>query len=330
MKILVVKLSSLGDVIQTLPVVQDIAACMPGAEIDWVVEEAFADLLRRVPSLGRVVPCAQRRWRKTPLGADTRAQWRQFWSELQTVAYDAVIDFQGLIKSAWIARGARLTSQGYSVSYANRSELCAYEWPVRWLLDRTVPMERHIHAVARYRMLAARALGYAANPLLQQAPGYPLLGVSGERQDAVFFAHGTTRADNEWPLSAWCEIGQRVLASGLAVWLPHANAREQAWAEQLQRVLGQRVRVLPRSGLAPLVDVMAQCRGVLGVDSGLSHLAVALGLPVVQIFSQPRAWRAGPVGQAHQCAVGGDHVPAVSEVWSAWQLCLQSSYGSAS
>ena len=325
MKILVVKLSSLGDVIQTLPVLPDIAACVPGAEIDWVVEEAFADLLRRVAGLGRVVPCAQRRWRKTPFAADTRAQWKQFWLELRSVSYDVVIDFQGLIKSAWIARGARLTRQGYSVTYANRSELCAYEWPVRWLLERTVPMERRIHAVARYRTLAARTLGYASSAVLRQAPTYPLLGASGVRQNAVFFAHGTTRADNEWPLPAWLEIGQRMIESGLEVWLPHANAREQALAEQLQQALGPQVKVLPRSALAQLAEVMARCRGVVGVDSGLSHLAVALGLPVVQIFSQPRIGRAGPVGRAHQCAVGGDHVPAVAEVWSAWQRCLQSS-----
>jgi heptosyltransferase-1 len=323
LKILIVKLSSLGDVIQTLPVLSDIWAICPGAEVDWVVEEAFVDLLKHVPGLGRVVPCAQRRWRKTPLAFDTRAQWKQFWKDLRSVSYDVVIDFQGLIKSAWIARGARLAPQGFSVTYDNRSELCAYEWPVRWLLDRTVPMEHRLHAVARYRLLAARALGYDSNLRLQQVPVYPFAHSQAATCHAVFFAHGTTRADNEWPEKNWLEIGQLCIAAGLQVWIPQANEREQALAEKLQRALGSAAKVLPRSGLPPLLVLMSTCCGVLGVDSGLSHLAVALDLPVVQIFSQPRAWRAGPVGQAHQCAVGGDHVPGVKEVWTAWQRCLQ-------
>ena len=322
MRILIVKLSSLGDVIQTLPVLSDIAAKLPGAQIDWVVEEAFADLLKQVPGLGRVIPCAQRRWRKTPFKAQTRAEWAQFWSDLKSEAYDVVIDFQGLIKSARIASGARLTELGFTVTYGNRSELCAYEWPVRWMLDRAIPMETRLHAVARYRLLAARALGYGFSSMLRQAPVYPFAPAVPDARKAVFFAHGTTREDNEWPESRWAELGQRCINAGCEVWIPQANGREQIFAERLQRILGAQARVLPRTGLAPVLELMATCYGVVGVDSGLSHLAVALNLPVVQIFSQPRAWRAGPVGQAHQCAVGGDHVPEAEEVWSAWQVCL--------
>ena len=326
MKILIVKLSSLGDVIQTLPVLHDIRSVVPEAQIVWVVEEAFADLLRQVPGLGRVLPCGQRRWRKSPWAVDTRAEWRAFWSQLREQAYDVVIDFQGLIKSARVARGARLAINGFSVTYGNRSELCGYEWPVRWMLKRTVPMERRIHAVSRYRLLAARALAYEAHPLLQEAPVYPFVRSQMEgaaaRAGAVFFAHGTTREDNEWPLEAWEDLGARCLESGLQVWVPEVNERERALAAQLRQRLGPRLELLPRGSLAKMLQLMSQCRGVIGVDSGLSHLAVALDLPTVQIFSQPRVWRAGPVGQPHQCAVGGDHVPSVLEVWTAWERSL--------
>lgn len=326
MKILIVKLSSLGDVIQTLPVLHDIRTVFPDAQIDWVVEEAFADLLRQVPGLGRVLPCGQRRWRKTPWAADTRRQWRAFWAQLQERAYDAVIDFQGLVKSARVARGACLETGGFSVTFGNRSELCGYEWPVRWMLKRTVPMERRIHAVARYRMLSARALGYEAHPMLQEAPVYPFArsrpDVSAARGGRVFFAHGTTRQDNEWSLESWQALGTRCLDAGLQVCLPEVNERERALVAQLHQRLGSGVELLPRGSLADMLQVMGQCRGVIGVDSGLSHLAVALDLPTVQIFSQPRAWRAGPVGQPHQCAVGGDHVPSVLEVWTAWERSL--------
>ena len=322
MRVLVVKLSSLGDVIQTLPVLHDLATVFSDVQIDWVVEEAFADLLSEGPGLGRVIPCAQRRWRKTPFNAQTRAQWHAFWSDLRSQAYDVVIDFQGLIKSARIARGARLTDTGFSVTYGNRSELCAYEWPVRWMLKRTVPMDSRLHAVARYRQLAARALGYASHSMLQEAPVYPFQLLRHAQHKAVFFAHGTTRLDNEWPEASWIGVGRRCIAAGFEVWIAQANDREQAFAQHLKSALGDAVRVLPRSNLSALLKTMLTCQGVLGVDSGLSHLAVSLNLPVVQIFSQARAWRAGPVGQVHQCAVGGDHVPDVQEVWAAWQRCL--------
>jgi len=126
LRVLIVKLSSLGDVIQTMPVIEDMKANLPGVQIDWVVEEAFADLVSKASGITRVIPCAERRWRKSPFKRETKKEWAQFWQTLNEVAYDAVIDFQGLIKSARIARGAHLTPDGFSVTYANKSDLCAY------------------------------------------------------------------------------------------------------------------------------------------------------------------------------------------------------------
>ena len=108
----------------------------------------------------RILPIAERRWRRRLFGADTLRERRAFKAELQRERYDAVIDFQGLIKSALVARRARLAPGGHRYTYANRSELCGYEWPVRFMVDRPLPMERRVHAVRRYRLLAARALGY--------------------------------------------------------------------------------------------------------------------------------------------------------------------------
>lgn len=322
MKVLIVKLSSLGDVIQTTPVVNDLQRCVPGVSIDWVVEEGFADLLSRVNGLQRVIPCAQRRWRKTPFASDTRQAWRDFWHTLREEAYDAVIDFQGLVKSAYVARGARLNAGGFSVTYGNASDLCAYEWPVKWLLKKTVPMEKTIHAVARYRTLAARALGYEHTGVLQQLPSYPFVTAAAHARRGVMLAHGTTRADNEWPLAHWVGLAEKIIAQGQTVCVPHASEREWQFAQDLKAQLGEAVQVLPRLSLAQVCDAMSQCQGVVSVDSGLGHLAVALNLPVVQLFSQPRIQRAGPVGVAHQCAIGGDHVPTVDEAWQAWCRCL--------
>jgi lipopolysaccharide heptosyltransferase I len=320
-KILIVKLSSLGDVVQTLPVLHDMRRGIPGAKLDWVVEEAFADLVRQAPAVERVLPYAQRRWRKDPWAAATRRERRAFWQSLRAQHYDAVIDFQGLIKSAWVARGARLTQDGFSATFGNRSELCAYEWPVRYLLGRAVPMTTRIHAVARYRLLAARALGYEAGGLLEEAPVYPWTAQPSDSEPEVLFAHGTTRADNEWAEENWAALGRKFIAAGFRVLLPQASPREEQWAQRMAHALGNGASVLPRMGLAELLKLMGRCSGMAGVDSGVSHMGVALGLPVVQIFSQPRAWRAGPVGQAHQCAVGGESPPSVPQVWQAWQAC---------
>jgi heptosyltransferase-1 len=314
MNILIVKLSSLGDVIQTIPVVQDVLLHFPEAQIDWVVEEAFAPLVSRVRGVRRVVPVAQRRWRKSRWSAQTRAERQAFWQLLQAQAYDAVIDFQGLIKSAWLARGARLLPGGFSATYGNASDACSYEWPVRLLLQRALPMPQRIHAVARYRLLAGLALGYTPAGTAHYAINRP----TGPPQATVVLAHGTTRADNEWPEADWLELARRLGGQGFRIALPQSNALELALVTRLAQALQGQADVWPAMGLPELMDRMAQSAGVIGVDSGLSHMAVALGLAHVQIFSQPRAWRAGPVGCPHQVAVGGEQAPDVDTVWQAW------------
>jgi len=329
MRILIVKLSSLGDVIQTMAVVPDLLAVFPEAQIDWVVEEAFAPLVARVRGLRAVLPIAQRRWRKSYFSAATRAQRGQFNARLRQDAYDAVIDFQGLIKSAWVARAARLRPGGFSATYANGSDACSYEWPVRHLLMRTIPMPQRIHAVARYRLLAAQALGYSERSMLQ-APARYDWDLEAQRPQApgrpeVVLAHGTTRMDNEWPDAHWLQLAQKLIAAGFSVGLPHAGARELDRVQALAQRLGPLAQVWPAQSLDALACRMAASAGVLGVDSGLSHLAVALDLPHVQIFSQDRAWRAGPVGRDYQRIAGGAQAPDVNQVWDAWQIALAAS-----
>lgn len=316
LRVLIVKLSSLGDVIQTLPAVHDLRAAHPEAVVDWVVEEGFAPLLRaNADGLARVIAIAQRRWRRSRFSAATRAERARFAEELRAQRYDAVIDFQGLIKSALVARTARLTASGLRYTYGNASEACGYEWPVRYMVNRPIAMPRRVHAVQRYRLLAAGALGYEP----QGRAVYDLRCPTGGQGREVMLVHGTTRPDNEWPAERWIELGRRLAAAGWPVCIPHASDAERAWAEAACAAIGPSAQVLPRMSLAELPQRMAACGGVIGVDSGLSHLAVALDLPHVQVFSQPRAWRAGPLGTPHQRAVGGEQAPDVNEVWQAWQ-----------
>ena len=330
MRILIVKLSSLGDVIQTMAVVPDLLAVVPNAEIDWVVEEAFAPLVALASGVRAVIPIGQRRWRKSFFSAITRGERQVFRTRLRRDAYDAVIDFQGLIKSAWVARAARLQPGGFSATYANGSDACSYEWPAPYLLQRSFPMPRRIHAVARYRLLAAQALGYSERALLHLPArcgwNFDAQPLAPQGPSEVVLAHGTTRSDNEWPDAHWLAVAQKLIAAGFSVGLPHAGARELARVQALALHLGPRACVWPSLSLDALALRMSASAGVIGVDSGLSHLAVALDLPHVQIFSQDRAWRAGPLGCDYQRVAGGAQAPDVVQVWDAWQAAVAASH----
>jgi heptosyltransferase-1 len=317
LKILIVKLSSLGDVVHAMPAVQDILAAVPHAQVDWVVERGFAPLVQLCVGVQRAIPCELRRWRKAPLAHETRVAWRAFRADLKREAYDAVIDLQGLTKSALVAHLARLAAGGKRYAMANRTEGSSYEAPTRWVADVAVPVEPQSHAVQRSRDVCAAALGYAVPATLR----YGLGTAVAQRQDSVALIHGTSRADKLWPEASWVELGQRLLAAGHGLALPHGNDEERERSERLAQALGPRAEVWPRLSLDALAERLGACAGAIGVDSGLSHIAVALDLPHVQIYNFPTAWRTGPLaahGHAYQTSVEGQPTPDVDTVWNAW------------
>lgn len=317
-RILIVKLSSLGDVVHAMPAVQDIRRAWPLAQVDWVVERGFAPLVRRCEGVGRVIECELRRWRKAPLARPTRHAWRAFRADLQAQAYDAVIDLQGLTKSALVARVARLAPGGRRYALANQTEGSGYEAPTRWVADVAIRIEPRIHAVDRSRQLCARALGYAllADEVygLRAEPGTG----AGHAQE-VTLVHGTSRDDKLWPQAHWIDLGRRLIEQGFRIGLPHGGAAERERAERLAAALGDAATVWPALDLGRLTDRMAGGAGVIGVDSGLSHIATALELPHVQIYNFDTAWRTGPVGRARQRSVYAAPTPDVAAVWQAWR-----------
>jgi len=335
LKILIVKLSSLGDVVHAMPAVQDMLQAMPHAQIDWVVERGFAPLVGRCAGVHRVIECELRRWRKSPFSPVTRQAWHAFKTELQRESYDAVIDLQGLSKSALVAWLAKLAPQGKRYGLANRTEGSSFEAPARWVAQVAIEVPVHSAAVARSRLLCARALGYAVPDLMSfgllagiykgEVPSNGIApvgaGASG-RRGTVALVHGTSRADKEWPVAQWQALGQRLNANGFAVSLPHGSEAEQQTAQAIASGLSDAV-VWPRLGLDALTDALATCAGVIGVDSGLSHIAVALDLPHVQLYNFDTAWRTGPLLNAHQCSVFAQPAPSVDAVWQAWQDMLR-------
>jgi heptosyltransferase-1 len=336
LRVLVVKLSSLGDVVHAMPAVQDLRQALPKVEVDWVVERAFAPLVERCEGVGRVIACDLRRWRRSPFAAQTRSEWRAFKQMLQAQAYDAVIDLQGLTKSALVSWLARTTPKGLRYGLDNQTEGSSFEAPARWVADVAIPLEPHVHAVLRSRLLCAAAMHYtvtgsdryglvagadAALAPVQLAKGQGANSFT-PRKPRVALVHGTSRADKQWPLAHWVELGQRLNHSGFAIALAHGNALEKATSDVIAAQLDD-AWVWPSMGLDALTDTMAQCAGVIGVDSGLSHIAVALGLPHVQIYNFDTAWRTGPGSEApkvaRQVSVFASPCPTVDAVWQAWE-----------
>ena len=328
MKILIVKLSSLGDVIHAMPAVQDIRAAFAHVKIDWVVERGFAPLVRRCAGVRRVIEVDLRRWRKDLWSPQTRAEWRTFRKELQRERYDAVLDLQGLTKSALVSWLAQLATGGKRYAMANQTEGSSYEAPTRWVADKAIAIERQIHAVDRSRALCSRALGYSVS----RAVSYGLAGQAGPWQadmdngvpvvpptqrPCVALIHGSSRADKQWPLTHWLELGARLNAQGYTLALPHGTELEQREAEALATRLEHAI-VWPRLDLDTMIDALNTCVGVVGVDSGLSHLAVALDLLHVQIYNFDTAWRTGPKQTGHQVSVFASPCPTVDAVWKAW------------
>ena len=326
MRVLIVKLSSLGDVVHAMPAVQDLRRARPGVLIDWVVEPAFAPLLHRVEGLNAIIHCPLRRWRKAWWTAAVRAEWRAFKARLQQDRYDAVIDLQGLTKSALVARLARGPRHGL----ANRTEGSAHEAPARWLVDVAHRMPFHVHALDRSRVLVGRVLGEAVQGSPHfglralPAPGAPDATAAAVQAPLMVLVHGTSRDDKLWPEAHWVGLARQLVRQGWRIALPRAGEVESARAERIAAAIGPACSVWPPMGLDALVDQLGTAQGVVGVDSGLSHIAVALDLPHVQIYNFSTSWRTGPQaahGHHHQVSVepaAGESTPALPVVAAAW------------
>lgn len=300
-RILFVKTSSLGDVVHNCPAVSDAVRDSPGAQIDWVVEESFAAVARMHRAVRRVIPVAVRRWRSALWSA---AVWREIAAFRRSIAaerYEAVIDTQGLLKSALVSRLAAGRKHGMDRASA-REPIAARFYDVVHAVPRT------LHAVERNRRLTAAALGYAVDGGCDYGLRARAAGSAGAY--AVFLTM-TSRADKLWPESHWIELGR---ALALPVVLPWGSEAERSRAERIGQRIGQAV-VPSRKPIDELAAVLANAKGVFGLDSGLTHLAAALGAPTVGIYCASDPALTGLYGAAHATNVGAPgRPPQVVEV----------------
>lgn len=303
-RILFVKTSSLGDVVHHCPAVSDAARARPDARIDWVVEEPFAGIAAMHPAVRRVIPVAVRRWRRALWDPAVWSEIREFREALRGERYDTVIDTQSLVKSALVARLAAGTRHGMDRASA-REALAARFYDV------THAVPRGLHAVERNRRLTASALGYDVSASLDyglRGGGAGLPGLDGAY--AVLLTM-TSRPDKLWPEARWVELGR---ALAMPVVLPWGSEEERARAGRIGRAIGQAI-VPERMTLPQLGGVFARAQAVVGLDTGLTHVAAALGAPTVGVYCGSDPALTGLYGAARAKNVGAPgRPPEVAEV----------------
>jgi len=296
-RILLIKTSSLGDVVHNLPVVSDLAAAFPGAVIDWVVEEVFKAIPQLHPRAGRVWPVAVRRWRRSWWDPKVWHEVREFRNELQAQTYDAVIDTQGLMKSAWIAAIANGVSHG--LDWQSSRE------PLAWFYDRTYRVPWAGHAVERNRSLAAQALGYkpASDPQYGISASPQAFNCLPSSAYAVLL-HATSAERKLWSEENWCELGRVLAGSSITSVLPWGNEAERERSRRLAARIPRAV-VPDRFELHAVAALLAGARVVVGTDTGLTHLAGALGVPTVGIYCATDPAATGLYACAQAANLGG-------------------------
>ncbi len=317
LQILLVKTSSMGDVIHNLPVITDILAHYPEAQFDWMVEESFAEIPRLHPKVRNIIPVAIRRWRKSLC---CRSTWREIGdlkSRLKNTRYDVIIDTQGLLKSAILAKFAQGEIHGMDYDSA-REPLASL------LYSHKYPVARSQHAVQRNRALAAQAMKY---PIPQTCPDYGLESLTGNEnslalpQDYVVFLHGTSRDSKLWPVTHWVALAKLLNQFNLQVLLPWSNPGEESRAKDIA-AQSSNVTVLPKLKLTVLAWILANAKLNIGVDTGLMHLSTALNKPSIAIYTDTNPEFTGVLPSIKNLAInigGKAQIPGTDDVF---QLAL--------
>jgi len=308
-KILLVKLSSLGDVLHNLPIVWDLRARLPEAQIDWVVEEAYVDLLKPLLSregfqgINRIIPFGLRRWKRNFFSLRT---WREFFAfkkELQAVSYDVLIETQGLLKSAVVCSLAKKSSDAVVAGLANATEFSGYEPLARTFYNQCVQVPKQCHAVDRSRWVMSSALDW---PLLNRQADQPhfypdsfiasLGSIEAVKQRQVFQRpyilcfHSTAREAKRWSNADWVSLGNILADKGYQMVFPWGNESEKKVSAHLASQIHR--AIVPDAFLIwGAFPIIANAALTIGVDTGLTHLAAVLGRPTVEIYCDSPRWK---------------------------------------
>lgn len=293
-RILIVRTSSLGDLVHLLPTMSDIAAHVADARIDWIAEESFAEIPAWHPAVHEVIRVAHRRWRKHWWSDQTRRERAALRENLGARQYDVVLDMQALLKSVWLVRQTHGVRHGLDWKSA-REPLASLFYDVRHRVEFWQP------AIVRQRTLAAATFGYA----VEGPPDFGLRaftdGVAIE--PAALIMPSASREDKLWPESDWQQVFDDLQSRGLGLRLLAGNEAEQARAQALIRGRDG-AEVLPRMGLRQVAEQLARARIMVGLDSGLTHLSAGLGRPTIGIYRASTPVRTPLQGAAYVASLG--------------------------
>ncbi len=292
--ILFIKTSSLGDVVHQMPAMTDARRHYPEARLTWVVEEAFAPLAKLHPAVDDVIAVSTRRWRSQLLRSSTWSELSVFKARVRAVSAEKVIDTQGLIRSALIARTAQGERHGYDASSIREPIASRF-------YDVTHKVTRDQHAVARNRLLTGLSLGYSPDAAIDY--GLIRSGKDGTPPYAVLL-HGTSKATKEWREVDWIGVGKWLRAQGLDVLLPWGSERERLRCERLAAAIPGS-RILDRQPLDATAKIISNAALVIGVDTGLLHLAAAYSVPLIAVFLATDPGLTGPAGNGPMTVIGG-------------------------
>jgi len=327
-KILLVKLSSLGDVLHNLPIVWDLRLRFPDAQIDWVVEEGYMHLLE--PLLTRdgfrgidcIIPFGLRRWKKNLFKLDTWQQFFAFKKQLEAVQYDYVIETQGLLKSALVCALTKKSPHAVVAGLANATQYSGYEPIARNFYNQCVQVPIDCHAVDRSRWVICSAFDW---PLLDRT-NTPLFypesftqnliehKIAGIQKPYVICFHSTAREAKRWSNQNWIELGNALASRGYQVVLPWGSSSEKEVSTQIAKQIPGAL-VPPAFSIEEAFSVIAGASLTVGVDTGLTHLAAVLGRPTVEIYCDSPRWKTEGYWAKNICNVGDiGNPPSATEV----------------
>ena len=321
-KILLVKLSSLGDVLHNLPIVWDLRARLPNSKIDWVVEEAYVHLLTPLLStagfkgIDRIIPFGLRRWKKNLLKLSTWKQFFAFKKALQSVQYDYLIETQGLLKSALVCALAKKSPNAVVAGLANATQYSGYEPVARAFYNQSVQVPVDCHAVDRSRWVMSSALDW---PLIDRTDA-PLFfpdsytqslleaPIAGLQKPYVLCFHSTAREAKRWSNQNWIALGKELTGRGYQVVFPWGNASEKRVSQELANKIPGAL-VPPAFSIEEAFSLIAGAELTVGVDTGLTHLAAVLGKPTVEIYCDSPRWKTEGYWANNICNVGDMKTP---------------------
>ena len=311
-RVLFVKLSSLGDVVHHMPAVTDLARARPGAHIAWAVEEAYAPLVKLHPAVIEAFPVALRSLRRRPLSPSMWSRLGATRRALRDGRWDFVVDTQGLMKSAVVARFARAPSFGLDKGSARERGASRF-------YDVKLAVPRGLHAVERNRRLVAQVFGYSLDGPADYGLGMPAAPPAwAPKEPYTVLLHAASRPTKRWPTERWIALAREANNAGMDVVLPSGTREEREAAQRIAKELPHGAVVAPAMDLAEAAALLAYSRCVAGVDTGLTHLAAALGVPTVGIYVATRPELTG-LHATNAVNVGGaGQAPSVDEVLTAF------------